>query len=337
MDVWLNRRGFLVGAVGLGGAVLLGACGDDDSGGTSADDQSGDSTDHGASGELTHANLGLLPITDVAPLFLGRDQGIFADHGLEIEPKFAEGGAVILPSVLSGEFDIGFSNIVSLLLLQSQGQEFTILAGGGLTATGDDPDYSQMIVLEDSPLETLADLSGKKVAINTLNNALQIVVKAAVDKAGGDPDSIDFREFPFPEMAAVLQAGEVDAIQHNEPFQTILQKEGGVRTLGQPFVDVAPGEVLAFYFVKGSDADSDLATGFRDGMAEANAFAAGHEAEARAIIPEYTEITPEIAADVILPPWAEDSVKRSSLEVYAELMTQYGLAEETPDFEALLP
>jgi NitT/TauT family transport system substrate-binding protein len=89
--------------------------------------------------------------------------------------------------------------------------------------------------------------------------------------------------------------------------------------------------------VKTSEADSDVATGFRDAMVEANTYAAGHEDEVRAVIPEYAEVEPEIAAEVILPTFVEDAVKRSSLEVYAELMTTYGLLDEEPDIEVLLP
>lgn len=331
MGTDLHRRGFLGGAVGLGGALglgglsgaaLLSACGDDDGG-------------EGGDGPLS---LGLIPITDVAPVYLARERGTFADHGIEVEPQFAEGGAVILPSVVSGEYDVGFSNIVSLLLLQAQGESFTIVAGGGLTATGDEPDYSQLIVLEDSPLEGVADLEGRTVAINTLGNALEIVLRRSMDMAGGDHESIDFREIAFPDMRAALEAGEVDAIQYNEPFQTMLQQDGGVRTIGQPFVDAAPGEVLAFYFVRQRDRDAELAVGFRDAMAEINAFAAENEDEVRAILPEYLEgMTPELAQELVMPPYVEDSIRRSSVEIYAELMTEYGLVDEVPDVDALLP
>lgn len=325
----LDRRGFLGGAVGIGGALglgglgtgaaLLGACGDD-------------------GGDDGPVSLGLLPITDVAPLYLARERGTFAAHGIEVEPEFAEGGAVILPSVVTGEYDVGYSNIVSLLLLHSQGESFTIVAGGGLTATGDEPDYSQLVVLEDSPFESVADLEDRTVAINTLGNALEIVLRRSMEMAGGDHESIDFREIPFPDMRTALEAGEVDAIQYNEPFQTILLQDGGARTIGQPFVDAAAGEVLAFYFVRQANADSGFATAFRDAMAETNAFAAENEDEVRAILPEYLDgMSPELAEDLVMPPFVEDSIRRSSLEVYAELMTDYGLVDELPDVDALLP
>lgn len=324
MTISLDRRGFLVSASALGGAVMLGACGDDNGDGEAA-------TGNG----LVQVTLGLLPITEVAPVFLAQDRGIFADHGLELEPDFAAGGAVILPEVEGGNYDLGFSNIVSLFLAQSEGGAYTLVAGGGLNATGEDPDWSQMIVLEDSDIETMADLSGRRVAINTLNNVLQVAVSAAVDEAGGDWEAIDFREFEFPVMADALREGEVDAIQHNEPFQTMLQQEGGVRTIGQPFVDVAGGETLAFYFVKADEADSEVATSFRHAMAEANTLAAANEDEVRDILPTYLDMEPELAEELILPSY-DPEVKRSSVERYAELVTRYGLLDETPDVDALL-
>jgi NitT/TauT family transport system substrate-binding protein len=332
MAAGLDRRGFLVGALGAGGAVLLlGACGGDDDATTGGDGGSGG----GAGGDLTTAKVGVLPITDVAPLFLGIDKGTFADNGLEIETTFAAGGAAILPSVESGEFDVGFSNVVSLLLLQSRGGSFKILAGTGRSAVEGETDFHEMIVLDDSDLRSMADLGGKKVAVNTLKNALEIVTRASVEKAGGDQESIQFAEIPFPDMAGALQSGQVDAILLNEPFKTVLQKDGGVRTIGQPFVDVAPGEILAYYFVKSDKVGDPIATGFAAGMTDANSYAAGHEDEVRGIIPDYTDVTPEIAADVALPKFVEDSVPRSSLEVYADLMVTYGLVEETPDIDAL--
>jgi NitT/TauT family transport system substrate-binding protein len=334
MGAGLDRRGFLVGALGAGGAVLLlGACGGDDdttSGGGGNGDGGG-----GEGGELATAKVGVLPITDVAPLFLGIDKGMFSDNGVEVETTFAAGGAAIVPSVESDEFDIGFSNIVSLLLLQSQGRSYKLLAGTGQSAEEGGTDFHEMIVLEDSDLRSMKDLGGKKVAVNTLKNALEIVTRESVDMAGGDQESIQFSEVPFPEMAGALQSGQVDAILINEPFKTVLKKDGGVRTIGQPFVDAAPGEILAYYFVKADKAGDDLSTSFTTAMQAANSYSAEHEDEVRAIIPDYTDVAPDIAADLVLPKFVEDSVPRSSIEVYADLMVKYELIDETPDIDAM--
>src|SRR6266508_3077371 len=168
LDSRHGRRAFLGGAAGLIGAAAYAAYG----GGLAAA-----FGPRSTNPDLTTATLGFLPITDVAPFFLGQSLGYFEDEGLQIEHTFAAGGAVILPSIESGEFDIGYSNIVSLLLIQSRGGKYKLIAGGGKTAMDDERDYSEMWVLNDSDLQSLADIGGKTVAINTLQNALEIVVR----------------------------------------------------------------------------------------------------------------------------------------------------------------
>jgi NitT/TauT family transport system substrate-binding protein len=328
LDARHGRRAFLGGAAGLVGAAAYAAYGGALASAFGPRPKSSD---------LTTATIGFLPITDVAPFFLGQSLGYFEEEGLQIEHTFAAGGAVILPSVESGEFDIGYSNIVSLLLIQSRGGKYKLIAGGGKTAMDDERDYSEMWVLNDSELESLADVGGKTVAINTLSNALEIVVRKAADEAGADHESINFVEIPFPEMGAALESGEVDAIQYNEPFQTILEQNGTARSIGKAFNVAAGGEILAYYFVKEENIDGPVATGFSAAMAKANAYAAEHEQELRDIITTYTEVPQEIADALIMPTYVEESVPESSLQVYAELMTEYGLVDELPDFAALLP
>ncbi len=338
-----TRRGFLLGTVGVAGAALFAACGGDDesdptgAGGTGAGTGTTSAGSGSAPAGMTAATAAMLPITDVAPFFLAKDKGYFGDAGLEMTEQFAAGGAVILPSVESGEVQVGYSNIVSLLLFASQGGKVKLVAGGGKTATGDERDYSEMWVLEDSELQDLSQLGGKTVAINTLKNALEIVTRASVEEAGGDQASINFVEIPFPEMRAALEEGQIDAMLYNEPFQTILDKDGIARSIGKPFNVAAGGEILAYYFVKEENAGNDVTSGFGEAMGKANADAAADPDVLRAIIPTYAEVPEDIAAALILPPYVEDSIPESSLSVYAELMTKYGLVEEMPDFEALLP
>lgn len=329
-----SRRGFLAGAVGMAGAAAAATLFGPGIAGAARPRVAGRPS---TSGDLESATLGILPITDVAPYFLANDLGYFEANGLAVEHQFAAGGAVILPSVESGEFDIGYSNIVSLLLFQSRGGKVKLLAGGGKTGTGDEDDYSEMWVLEDSPLETLADLSGKTVAINTLRNALEIVTRFSVEDAGGDHESIEFTEIPFPDMRAALEDGQVDAILYNEPFQAQLKLDGIARSIGKPFNVAVGGEILAYYFVKEDNADSPVATGFAAAMNEANAYAAEHPDEVRAIVSTYAEIEPDVLEAVIMPPYVAESVPASSVEKYATLMTDYGLVDELPDWEALLP
>ena len=79
-------------------ATALVACGDDEPSGGSGP---------------TKLKVGVIPIADVAPLYLGIEKGFFKEESLEIEPVLAEGGAAIVPAVISGANQIGFSNATS--------------------------------------------------------------------------------------------------------------------------------------------------------------------------------------------------------------------------------
>src|SRR5690242_6875038 len=89
--------------------LLVAGCGDGEGGGGGGG---------GASGAET-LKVGVIPIADVAPLYVGMEQGFFKDEDLTIEPQLAEGGAAIVPSVISGDYQIGFSNTTSLIIAAS--------------------------------------------------------------------------------------------------------------------------------------------------------------------------------------------------------------------------
>ena len=62
-----------------------------------------------ASGELTPVRVAALPIAETGALWGAIDEGIFEDHGLEVEIVPAQGGAQAIPALLSGDiqFAIG--------------------------------------------------------------------------------------------------------------------------------------------------------------------------------------------------------------------------------------
>lgn len=57
----------------------------------------------------------------MAPVYLGKQKGFFARRHIDLTLQPAEGGTETIPSVLSGNQQFGFSNVVTLLLAQAQG------------------------------------------------------------------------------------------------------------------------------------------------------------------------------------------------------------------------
>jgi len=120
-------RRLLVGLAATTMLVAATACGSSDSPGSSGKNAS--------SGGTTTVKLGLIPIVDVAPLYLGQQKGFYSKRGLKLSMSMAQGGAAIVPGVVSGQFQFGFSNVTSLMIAQSNGVPVKAVANG-VASTG---------------------------------------------------------------------------------------------------------------------------------------------------------------------------------------------------------
>src|SRR5689334_8371369 len=171
-------------------------------------------------GQVDKVNVGVIAIVDVAPIYLGKQKGFFSKHNIDLTLTTAQGGAVIVPAVVSGQYQFGFSNVTSLVLAKSRNLPVKMVSNGVASTGQIGKDFGGTVVKPDSPIKTAADLAGKTVAVNTLKNIGDTTVRATVRKAGGDPKAVKFVELAFPDMPAALQAGRVDAIFEVEPFVT---------------------------------------------------------------------------------------------------------------------
>ena len=77
---------------------------------------------------------------------------------------------------------------------------------------------SSLMVLQNSPLHTGADLAGKTVGVAGLKDLSQFSTCAWINQNGGDYKTVRFVETPFPQMGATLQSGRIDAAVLAEPF-----------------------------------------------------------------------------------------------------------------------
>ena len=214
-------------------------------------------------------SVAVIPIADCAPIYLGKAKGFFAAHGLDIELSTQGGGAAIIPGVLSGQVQIGFSNIPSLLIAQTKGLNFIGIAPGAASSGERGHDFSAIIAPGDSSINNAKDLQNKTVAVNNLNNIGDISVRASVRAAGGDPKTVKFIEVPFPDMPASIADHRIEAGWVVEPFLTI-SLAGGAKVVDWNLVDVAPKMMIAAYFTsdKYSKENPDIVKRFKIAILE---------------------------------------------------------------------
>jgi NitT/TauT family transport system substrate-binding protein len=298
-------------------------CGDDDDGG-------------GGEGEPATLNVGVIPIADVAPLYLGMKKGFFEEEQLTIKPQLAEGGAAITPAVVSGDFQIGFSNTISLLIAASQDLPVEIISQGVLGGKTEEEAWADLLVLKDGPIEEPKDLEGKTIAVNTLKNICEVTIKASLEEEGVAVDKLEFAEVPFPDMNAALEAGRVDGACVVEPFVS-QGTAGKARGIDPFYVRTAPDLTVATYFTSTQYAEenADVVDRFVKAINRSLTYAQSHPDEVREVLLDYTEIPPEAAEQIKLPIWRPD-LNEPTIETLSELSLKYGLIEEEPDLDELI-
>jgi NitT/TauT family transport system substrate-binding protein len=326
-------------------ALVAAACGDD--GGDEDDSESSDTTEEATEDtseeeadepmETVTLKVGILPIADMAPMYLGMDLGYFEEEGLVLEPEFAQGGAAIVPAVLNDEFQIGFSNNVSLMLARQNGVPIQVVSNAVYAADEDlGADAPNAIMVTPDGPQSLDELAGTTVAITTLNNLGDVTVRATLENNGVDSSTVEFVEMPFPDMNAALESGAVDAAWLAEPFITM--GEGmGFTSLADPMYETYPGQSIALFFASEAwlGENADVAERFQRAMERSLEAAADDPDAARAIITTYSPSPPEVIEQIALASWGPDIDTDSLVEVGA-LATQFGVLDEEPDIDALI-
>ena len=312
--------------------LLLAACGS--GGGSEAGPETGAETGGGANDAVT---VGVIPIVDVAPIYLGVEQGFFEEQGIDITLESGQGGAAIVPGVVSEQFQFGFSNVTSLLLASSQGLPLKVVAAGNSSTGEDGADFSGVVVPEGSDIADASGLSGRTVAVNTLQNIGDTTIRQSVEKAGGDPDTVQFVELAFPDMPAALGEGRVDAAWLVEPFLTIAKNQGGVE-IASNLVDTDPEMMIAAYFTSEQllQSDPDLVERFTEALNQSLEYAEENPDAAREILQTYTEIDQEVATAITLPRWSSE-INTDTVQLLADLALEDGLVTEEVDVAGLLP
>jgi NitT/TauT family transport system substrate-binding protein len=283
---------------------------------------------------VTRLDVGIVPVIDVAPLYLGLGKGFFAAQRLDVTPRPSQAGATIVAGVLAGTQKIGFSNNTSLLIAASKGAPLRIVAAGNQAADGN---YAVIFTRAGGGIDTAKELAGKRIAVNNLNNVGPLSVNAAMRASGADIAGVKFVEIPFPQMGAALAQKRVDAVWAVEPFVSAIKAAGGAQVVLRTYPLIAPHFPVASYFTSSAYAAShaDVVARFRTAMNQSLTYAQTHPDEVRKILSSYIDLAPDVAARVTLPEW-NTGVSQPLLQKTADLARQYGYLTTEPDIAKLV-
>jgi NitT/TauT family transport system substrate-binding protein len=184
--------------------------------------------------EKSKVTVGVLPVVDTASIHIALQRNYFKDEGLEVELKTLAGGAAAVPGLANGELQFAFGNYVSFFNAQAKGALDVKFVADAYQAT---LGMFLIMVAKDSKIKQSGDLAGRKIAINTRANIVELTARSSLQASGVEPSSVTFVEVPFPDMQAALQRGNVDAAFMVEPYITQSGRLAGMTSI----LDAASG------------------------------------------------------------------------------------------------
>lgn len=190
-------------------------------------------------GAITHAQAETLRIgyQKYGTLVLLKAKGTLekrlAEQGVEVKWTEFPGGPQLLEGLNVGSVDFGVTGETPPVFAQAAGADLLYVAHEPPAPTGE-----AILVPKDSPIKSVAELKGKKVALNKGSNVHYLLVRALED-AGLKYGDITPVYLPPADARAAFERGSVDAWVIWDPFQSAAEKQLQARTLrdGSGLVD----------------------------------------------------------------------------------------------------
>jgi NitT/TauT family transport system substrate-binding protein len=292
-----------------------------------------------ASAQLTPVRVATVPNFDMAPFYAALQEGYFKAEGLDATTQTSQqGGAVGIPAMAGGAFDISYTNATSMLLAVEQGVDLRVIAGGSFSKN-EPPDPAGLLARKPDKLTTGKQMEGKTIGVSARLNFNWLVTRAWVKTTGGDPDKVTFRETPLPQVLDALRSKQVDAILTTDPFLSAGLRDPDLAVLGWPYSTILPNVQVGIYVVmpetaaKRPELIDKFVRALRKGEDWVNANL-GEEPYLK-LIQSYTRMDPALVASMRLLRAATDA-DVSSLVKIAGLMRENGMLKTDIDVPRMM-
>ncbi len=257
-----------------------------------------EATEAEPAGDLTVVRVGYIPVTIYAPLYVADAKGYFAEEGIDVELMPVQGGSDNVVQLGAGNFDVAGGGIsAGMWNAADRGIEFEI----ALPLHAERPPLTTPLVVsktrfDNGEITSVADLAGKKVAVNATGAATEYWLQKALEQGGLSLDDVELTSVGFREVAAALENGSLDAGMLGEPLATLAEDQGLIHRLTDDFLSDFTVTVI-YYNTEWATANPELADGFAKAFLRGARDLVGdawYDEANLAIIEEYTGVPADV-------------------------------------------
>jgi sulfonate transport system substrate-binding protein len=201
--------------------------------------------------------------------------------------------SALIEALSSGTIDFCGGGGTASIFSQAADHVFVRVAKEKYTS----PTGEAILVREDSPIQTLADLKGKRIAFQKGSSAHFLTVQA-LQKAGIAYKDIEAVHLPPAEARAAFERGSVDAWAVWDPYYAAAELQGVARVLatGRDLVSNNSFYLATPSFVK---ANPRLVAALLDELSRNDAYFTAHRAEAVRLYSSFSGLEPKVVEAVL--------------------------------------
>ncbi|RMF79013.1 MAG: hypothetical protein D6737_12925, partial [Chloroflexi bacterium] len=195
--------------------------------------------------------MGYIPILAFAPYFVAKDKGYFEDLGLDVELELFRSGDPMIAPLSLGQLDVGGGEIgPALINAVNAGLDVRVVGGHSSQPPGFGavPLIVRDDLVESGEVTSVADLAGKRLAINIERGVAEYLLNSALSQFGLSIDDVEIVAIPFPEMPAALANDAIDGaiLPHPLAGQPLASGEGVVLMNGDEVANNPQNGVIYF-------------------------------------------------------------------------------------------
>ena len=246
--------------------------------------------------EKPNITFGVFPITNYGIVYLSIKEGFFQAEGLNVTPRVMGGNPIA--GIVGGDFDTGGVTWTAFLIATNRGVPLLPLSEADRGSKG----QALFMVKNDSPIKSMDDLVGKKIAVVTVGGGCDLILNDVLHKKGLNYKSIGYTVMGVPDMAPTVLRGGVDAACIPEPLLSVAQAQGGLRSVFDLFSNEYDRFPLVGFPVtrKFAETNPNTVAALRRALAKGLAFAHNNPNKLREIYPTFTTLRPELAGKIVL-------------------------------------
>ena len=174
-----------------------------------------------------------------APAIVAQNANLWSKSGANVKSITLSSGAQVRDALLGGSLDAGSVGSTPFIVGAAKGQlvAVAVIAYAGKT--------DSIVVAKNSPIQSISDLKGKKIASQSGSVTQQIFTGVIAPRFGLGKSSYQLVNTTFQDMFAALSTHQVDAFAGTDPYPQLAVYDN----VGRILTDYSPYDPTPLYLV----------------------------------------------------------------------------------------